>query len=1091
MNIYRHCCHDKGSKPATVKYVKDAVNKRKMENKRKINCVTLGFEMKNNNLQMRMQNGNGKQKRLVLCHQNLQGGYMSTEKKIVDIESIVTSVQPDILGISETEMTEDMMTGCHVEGYVWELKRSSSRISVLMNNSLDYKRRADLELDNFAAIWIEVSPKNKNSILVCNVYREWRLLDTPNSESQVENEKRWKAFVAILKAVAESGKELHVYGDINLNRERWLQVELLRRDEEDDEGYSSDSSQPPPRPPFTPAWWQKLVDHLYSEVLSDHPEIVQLIKKPTWFKQVDNDMKQSCLDLYFTNEPHKISSLNLVKIAKSDHLMIVCHRRSQTKIPKPTIIRKRQWSKINYGLLRTQMSLTSFEDDILSCEDLDKCVLMLTAVIRVHLDAQAQVKNYQVKKKFCAWVDEASKMTILRKQKLHSIWKRTRNKEDYKKYREVSNFLSWDLRRKKSAYIQQKIRSTVGSHNMWEAAKTFAGWKKSGGPTSLSVNGELTSKNDKMAQAQQDFFIKKIETHKKNIPPAKKDPLEYTRNFLKEKFVPEFGIGSCFDFEVVRVIEKLNPTDACGEDDISSNCLKEINGLIAPSLAHIITLSFHQGKFPTPWKTAKVTPLFKNSGERNEMKNYRPIALLPSLSKIIEKLVAERLTRHLESNGLLSDKQHGYRKHRSTATCLLQLQEEIMERYENGQDSVIMCFDSSAAFDTISHSIILDKLALYGVSEFSLRWFRSYLSERKQYTEIGGKRSTLSDILQGVFQGSVLGPLLYIMYVNCMSTLEDENTSLSQYADDTTANTALTRNKNTNHERIKKKADEMQDYMDANSLRFNPDKTQILVKTKGINNTHGDLKLEMKTGTIEQTDIVKILGVYLSKDELFKEYLVNSDKSMMKYLTSRLNMLKILSRYADMKARKSLAEGLILSKLNYCISLWSTTLKSNMDKIQILLNKVVRVVLKTGKRERLAPQYGQLRWLDIWQTRRYFDIIQLNTIINFNTPKSIAQKFVEEDLPRHNTRSTSNPNRLNSKTLSRNLTKQKGFVCRAAKLYANLPPILLKTNPPRHVFKDTVRCNIGGFEMKDRTLDYYIREVCQNRAEQGEWEMSI
>ena len=141
--------------------------------------------------------------------------------------------------------------------------------------------------------------------------------------------------------------------------------------------------------------------------------------------------------------------------------------------------------------------------------------------------------------------------------------------------------------------------------------------------------------------------------------------------------------------------------------------------------------------------------------------------------------------------------------------------------------------------------------------------------------------------MQGVFQGSVLGPLLYIMYVNCMSTLEDENTSLSQYADDPTANTTLTKIKHTNHERIKKKADEMQDYMDCNSLRFNPDKTQILVKTKGINNTHGELKLEMKTGTIEQTDVVKILGVYLSKDELFKEYLVNSDNSMMKYLTSR------------------------------------------------------------------------------------------------------------------------------------------------------------------------------------------------------------
>ena len=111
---------------------------------------------------------------------------------------------------------------------------------------------------------------------------------------------------------------------------------------------------------------------------------------------------------------------------------------------------------------------------------------------------------------------------------------------------------------------------------------------------------------------------------------------------------------------------------------------------------------------------------------------------------------------------------------------------------------------------------------------------------------------------------------------------------------------------------------------------------------------------------------------------------------------------------------------------------------------------------------------------------------------SFATIMQVITKLSQATLmPELVSKAMHNPNRLNSKTLSRNLTKQRGFVCRAAKLYANLPPILMKTNPPRHVFKDTVRCNIGGFKMKDRTLDYYIKEVCQNRAEQGEWEMSI
>ncbi len=411
-----------------------------------------------------------------------------------------------------------------------------------------------------------------------------------------------------------------------------------------------------------------------------------------------------------------------------------------------------------------------------------------------------------------------------------------------------------------------------------------------------------------------------------------------------------------------------------------------------------------------------------------------------------------------------------------------------MTRYEKNQDSALLCFDSSAAFDTVTHKILLDKLKLYGATDQTLGWFESYLSERYSYCEIGGKRSTTTKITQGVFQGSVLGPILYILYVNCIEVLEDENTKLSLYADDTTAAAALTKNKQINQYRLKRKAGEMQEYMDSNHLKFNADKTQLLVKTKGKNNTHSELSLEMESGTVKQSEVVKVLGIYLSRDELFKEYLINSDNSMMRFLETRLNMLKILSKHADKKSRKALAEGLILSKINYCISLWGTTLVSIMDKMQVFLNKVARVVLRAKRWTRLLDMYSELRWLTVWQTRTYHDVIQLNTILKTNTPRDIADKFIPDTPHGHNTRASRRTCRVTAQTSSSNTIRSKTFVCRSAKLYANLPQILVNTNPPRHVFKDAVRARIGSFELKERTLNYFINQVCLKRAEWGEWQ---
>ena len=150
--------------------------------------------------------------------------------------------------------------------------------------------------------------------------------------------------------------------------------------------------------------------------------------------------------------------------------------------------------------------------------------------------------------------------------------------------------------------------------------------------------------------------------------------------------------------------------------------MKALKYSIAPSLAHIVNLSFRTGKYPRIWKLAKIIPLFKNNGEKTDQSKYRPIALLPVFSKVIEKVMSEHLNKHLESNLLYSDKQHGYRARRSTATALIQLQEDILKKYEENKSRATL-IDSSAAFDTVTHSILIEKLKLYGANEGVIKWF--------------------------------------------------------------------------------------------------------------------------------------------------------------------------------------------------------------------------------------------------------------------------------------------------------------------------------------------------------------------------------
>ena len=222
---------------------------------------------------------------------------------------------------------------------------------------------------------------------------------------------------------------------------------------------------------------------------------------------------------------------------------------------------------------------------------------------------------------------------------------------------------------------------------------------------------------------------------------------------------------------------------SAGPASIPVKLLKLIPDLIIIPLCNIINLSFVSGSFPDPLKIVKVIPIHKN-GSTQDMNNYRPISLLSIFDKIMEKIMHERLYKFLELNNILYSKQFGFRKNNSTIDALIKITDKIRESVDKGKYGCGIFIDLRKAFDTVNHNILLLKMEHYGVRGPSLQWFRSYLSERKQYVYINGECSELKQISCGVPQGSVLGPLLFLIYINDLPNIS-KKLELYLFADDT------------------------------------------------------------------------------------------------------------------------------------------------------------------------------------------------------------------------------------------------------------------------------------------------------------------
>ena len=717
------------------------------------------------------------------------------------------------------------------------------------------------------------------------------------------------------------------------------------------------------------------------------------------------DHSCTLIDHIYTNSLEDNTNSGIILSSISDHYPVfICKPILTTDSNRVVQKTKRDFSTCNIQSFNDKLANTQW-DTVLGEDGVENLYEKFITKYQYLYNESFPIRVFKVAhkdKKLKPWFTKGLINSCRKKQTLYRRYLKNKTLENVNRYKKYKNKLVSVLRAAEKHYYSTKIEDYKGNvKGTWRILKQIV--NKCRNQTYCQSfkhnNGNIVDKY-LITEKFNEFFTNVGPTLASKIPKVENDPLSY----LSGDYRNSFYLTPVTEPEILKMIANENRDKACGHDEISVNIVKSVARNISYPLCKIFNASFSDGRVPSSMKIAKVIPIFK-AGEKSNFTNYRPVSVLPFFSKLLEKLYHSRLNNYVNKHNILSSSQYGFRDKSSTQYALLDLVESLSTAIDDNKFTVGVFIDLRKAFDTIDHDILLRKLYFYGVRGLAYDWVKDYLSSRTQYVQYNNECSSRRNINCGVPQGSILGPLCFILYINDICNVSDI-LKIILFADDTNlfySDTNLDRLYGTMNRELKK----LVVWFKTNRLSLNVDKTNyILFKSKN-KKIDKELKVEIEGNILLCVPYTKFLGVYIDESLSW----VNHINLVENKISKNIGVLYRVSKILDSKSLYTLYCSLVLPYMYYCVVLWGNNYQSKIDNVIKLQKKAIRIISRASFNEHTLPLLKRLNALSFQDIVKVTTLVIMYKVYNHLVPTNIELLFdLQSEVHSYSTRSSTNKN---------------------------------------------------------------------------------